>query len=356
MLGRGVDQILPHPSDPRLRDNRTNSALYFLEQAEAASGPIPKPVDFSYVWGDALEELDRSAPACRIVNLETAVTTSDDRADKAVQYRMHPANAPALTAAGIHCAVLANNHVLDWGRAGLLETLDTLRAADIKTAGAGRSLAEAQAPAVMTLPTGSRVLVFAFCTLYSGVPPGWAATTTRPGVNFLPNLSRDTARFIAARVHTQKRPGDLAIASIHWGGNWGYRIPERQRSFAHRLIDDAAIDLVHGHSSHHAKGIEIYRGKPILYGCGDLINDYEGLPGRFPFRRHLKLMYFPTLDARTGNLIEFELSPLETRRFRLHRPSADDTLWLQRTLDRESHWLGATVVETHTNTLRVEPR
>ena len=54
-----------------------------------------------------------------------------------------------------------------------------------------------------------------------------------------------------------KRTGDVAVASLHWGGNWGYQVTQSQREFAHWLIDDAGIDMVHGHSSHHVKGIEV---------------------------------------------------------------------------------------------------
>ena len=115
MTGRGVDQILPHPGDPRLFEHYVNSALDYLQLAEEVSGPIAKPVDFGYIWGDALAELERERPNARIINLETAVTSSDDAwPGKGINYRMHPANAPCLATAKIDCCVLANNHVLDW--------------------------------------------------------------------------------------------------------------------------------------------------------------------------------------------------------------------------------------------------
>ncbi|MDH5400279.1 MAG: CapA family protein [Cyclobacteriaceae bacterium] len=58
---------------------------------------------------------------------------------------------------------------------------------------------------------------------------------------------------------TLKKAGDVFVASIHWGDNWGYEIPNEQREIAYRLIDDAGIDIIHGHSSHHVKGIEVYK-------------------------------------------------------------------------------------------------
>src|SRR4030067_384810 len=91
MTGRGVDQILPHPSDPVIHEGYMKDARGYVEIAEKANGPIPKPVDPAYVWGDALNELERVAPDLRLINLETAVTQSDDYWEgKEVQSRMHP--------------------------------------------------------------------------------------------------------------------------------------------------------------------------------------------------------------------------------------------------------------------------
>lgn len=342
MTGRAIDQVLPHPSDPRLQEPYMRSSLGYLQLAEAAHGPIPKPAGLTYIWGDALAEWARRRPDLRIVNLETSITTSEQWAPKGINYRMHPKNAGCLTAAGIDCCVLANNHILDFGPAGLTETLETLERLTIQTAGAGRNLREARAPAVFDLPGGGRVLIFAFGTTSSGIPPDWAATETRPGVDLLPDLSAATVRAIAARIHARRRPGDIAVASIHWGGNWGYRIPREHREFARRLIDDAGVDVVHGHSSHHPKGVEVYRDRPILYGCGDFLNDYEGIEGYEEFRSHLVLMYFLTLDP-DSRLAGFEMTPLRIRRFRLERVSRDEAAWLRDMFNREGKPLNTAV-------------
>lgn len=340
MPGRGVDQILPHPGSPVIHEPLVQSALEYVSLAERANGPIPRPVDYAYVWGAAGELLDRRRPTLRIVNLETSITTSDAAAAKPVQYRMHPANLPVLAAAAIDCCVLANNHVLDWGRAGLVETLETLRAAPIAVAGAGEDLEGAQAPAVLELRDGGRVLVYAFGTTDSGIPPAWAAAPAAPGVHLLPDLSAPTVEHIGRLVRAAKRAGDLAVASIHWGTNWGYEIPPTHRRFAHALLDEAGIDLVHGHSSHHPRAVEVYRDRAILYGCGDFLDDYEGIPGHHAFRPDLVLMYLVTLDGATGRLARLELIPLQQCRFRLQHPSAEDGVWLRRTLDREYRRFG----------------
>ena len=144
MTGRGIDQVLPHPGDPVLYEPYMRSAAGYVELAEKANGPIPKPADFSYIWGDALAEWERVSPDVRIINLETSVTASGEYwRGKGINYRMHPKNISCITAAKIDCCSLANNHVLDWGYAGLAETLETLDKAKVERAGAGRNDEEA---------------------------------------------------------------------------------------------------------------------------------------------------------------------------------------------------------------------
>ena len=343
MTGRGIDQALPHPGAPGIHERHLRSAVDYVRLAEAANGPIQRPLGFSDLWGAAHEEWRRVQPDVRIVNLETSVTTSEEWEPKGINYRMHPANVACLTAAGIDCCALANNHVLDYGPSGLLETLDTLRAAKVATAGAGRDAAQARAPAVLEVPGKGRVIVFSLGTTSSGIPLDWAATAERPGVDLLPDLSEATVRSVARRVREVKTVGDLVVASIHWGANWGYRVPPEQRSFAHGLVDAAGVDVVHGHSSHHAKGIEVRRGRPILYGCGDFISDYEGIRGHDEYRDDLVLMYFPSLDPGSGRLVRFRLTPLRMRRFQLVRPSQKEFGWLSDTLARECAKLGTSV-------------
>jgi len=343
MTGRGIDQILPHPGDPTLHEGYATSALDYVRLAEQANGPIPRPAAFDYVWGDALAEWARIRPDVRIVNLETAVTARGDwQRGKGIHYRMHPANLPCLTAAGIDCCVLANNHVLDWGYAGLAETLETLPRAGIHLAGAGRDQGEAAAPAVLTTARG-RVGVFSLGVASSGIPPDWAAAPGRPGVNLLADFSPATLRRIAAQVKAVRRTGEVVVASIHWGGNWGYAVPEAHQAFARGLVDQCGVDVVHGHSSHHPLGIEVYRERPILYGCGDFLNDYEGIAGYEAYRSDLRLMYFLTLDPSSGKLVRLAMRPMQMRRFRLNRASAEDTRWLQERLDREGRRFGSRV-------------
>lgn len=345
MLGRGIDQILPHPSPPRLYESDMGSAVGYVRLAELANGPIRKPVDFPYVWGDALAELERMRPDARIINLETSVTKSEDFLPKGINYRMNPENVPCIAAAKIDCCALANNHVLDWGYSGLLETLKSLESAHIKTAGAGRNAEQAEAPAVLEVCGKGRVLVFSFATMTSGIPPDWAASEDKAGVNLFADLSRKTAGIAAERMRRMKRPGDVVVASLHWGPNWGYAVPRSHSTFAHALIDADGTDVVYGHSSHHPIATEVYKGKPILYGCGDFLNDYEGIRGYEAYRDDLTLMYFLTIDPSDGRLSRLVMTPLQIRNFRLNRVSAADRRWLYDVLNREGKTWG-TRVET----------
>jgi poly-gamma-glutamate synthesis protein (capsule biosynthesis protein) len=354
MTGRGIDQVLPHPGHPCLYEPYVKTARGYVELAAQTNGPIPAPVDFSYIWGDALETFTRMAPDVRIINLETAVTTCDAHwPDKGIHYRMHPANMPCLTAAQIDCCVLSNNHTLDWGYAGLAETLTTLQQAGVQTAGAGRNLQEAAAPAVLEVAAKGRVIVLACGVETSGIPESWAAAQDTPGVHLLPDLSDISVRHLARTVQAVRRAGDIVVVSLHWGGNWGYGVPQEHRHFAHQLLDEAGVDIIHGHSSHHPKGIEVYRQKPIVYGCGDLLNDYEGISGYAAFRDDLALMYFVTMDAGSGTLRRFEMAPMQIKRFRLQCVTPADAQWLRDMLQRQSGTFGSSVELLADRTLRL---
>lgn len=345
MIGRGIDQVLPHPGDATIHEFFIQSAKDYVDLAVEANGPISYPVDYSYIWGDALSEWDRMRPDLKIINLETSLTKSNDYwPGKRVNYRMNPENLPCLTAARIDCCTLANNHILDWGYAGLRETCATLEKAAIKTTGAGNNLKEAEAPAVLEVGTKGRVLVFGCGSESSGIPADWAASENRPGVWLLEELTAQTVEQIGQKVLAQKQPQDLVIVSIHWGDNWGYAIGRDQQEFAHWLIEAAGVDIIHGHSSHHVKGIEVYRGKLILYGCGDFLDDYEGISGFFEdFRADLGLMYFAAIDPISGDLAALHLTPSKIKNFKINRASQAEAKWLREVLNREGQKLGTGV-------------
>jgi poly-gamma-glutamate synthesis protein (capsule biosynthesis protein) len=355
MTGRGVDQVLPHPGDPELREAYADDARAYLRLAERANGPIPRPVSFAWPWGDALQVLDAMAPDVRLINLETAVTRQADFAPgKAVHYRMSPQNLPCVAAARPDICALANNHVLDFGRAGLEETVAALARAGLAAAGAGRDADAAWQPAAVPLPGGGRLLVFSCGTACSGIPPEWAAATARPGVSFVPSLSGTSAGTLITRADAARRDGDLVVVSIHWGGNWGYGVTADQVRFAHQLID-GGISLIHGHSSHHPRPAEVYRGRLILYGCGDCIDDYEGISGYEEFRDELRLLYFASLTPGTGTLQALRMVPMRAQKMRLRHASPADSRWLAATLSRISGGFGSQIEHQPDGTLLLRP-
>ncbi|HLT11541.1 MAG TPA: CapA family protein [Micromonosporaceae bacterium] len=324
MTGRGVDQILPHPGDPRLWEGYVRDARGYVKLAEAANGPIPAPVPVTWPWGDALAVLDQERPDARIINLETSITSGGEPAPgKGIHYRMSPANIGCIAAARPDVCALANNHVLDFGYQGLAETLDTLAAARISMAGAGRDAADANRPATVAIPERGRLVVRSVGTRSSGIPHSWAATGTRPGVALLADRPDRAAYAFGEELASAKEPGDIVVVSIHWGPNWGYSVSTGHVELAHLLIDSGA-DVVHGHSSHHARPIEVYRDRLILYGCGDFINDYEGIAGNEEYRPDLRVMYLATLEAGTGRLLRLRMLPMRAERMRLRRATTAD--------------------------------
>lgn len=101
-------------------------------------------------------------------------------------------------------------------------------------------------------------------------------------------------------------------------------------------------------------GIEVHQDRLILYGSGDLLNDYEGISGHEAFRPELTLLYFPTLDGETGRLLRLEMAPFRVRRFRLQRATDDEASWLREILARESARFGTSIGLATDGTLRIE--
>jgi poly-gamma-glutamate synthesis protein (capsule biosynthesis protein) len=342
MLGRGIDQILRHPGDPALVEASVRDARRYVHLAELATGAIPRPVADGWPWGEALAEVAHARPAVLVVNVETSITRAAEFAPgKAVHYRMNPANLPCLLAVGPDVCVLANNHILDFGRSGLEETLRTLEAAGVTTAGAGRDEREAFAPAVVETEGGTRVAVFGYCDSSSGVPRDWAAVGGRSGVALLPDLSDRTADEVGARAHAEKRRGSVVVVSLHWGSNWGFGVPKAQTRFARRLVE-AGTDIVHGHSSHHPRPVEVHHGRFVAYGCGDFVNDYEGIGGYEEYHDEVRVLYRLTVGP-DGALAAADLLPFRSRRLRLERADPERVDWLQAALDRESRAYGVRV-------------
>lgn len=219
-------------------------------------------------WGTALPVL-RAADAV-FANLECAVSRSTRewrRTPKVFRFGAPPEAIEVLKAAQISCVSLANNHVLDFETEGLIDTLDHLDEAGIAHAGAGRSLAEAQAPAVVEA-AGLRI---SFTALTDNEPP-FAATEERPGTFYADiEARRDWPQLLADAAPPEE--ADLAVLSAHLGPNMLETPSHLFRDFA-----DAAVahgfDIYFGHSAHLFQGVRGRAGAVILHDTGDFLDDY----------------------------------------------------------------------------------
>ncbi|HEX4835763.1 MAG TPA: CapA family protein [bacterium] len=225
-----------------------------------------------YPWGDTLSLL-RSADAL-FINLECVLA---DRGDpwpqKMFTFRSDAKNVAVLQTARVTAASLANNHALDYGAEALLECCATLRAHGICPAGAGPSIDAAREPAACAVGE-VRVAFVAF----TDDVPAWEAGPAAPGIFHVPLTvppKTESPRLggLLRIIEDAKRRSDIVIVSAHWGPNWGAAPLAEHVDAAHLLVERGA-DVVFGHSSHIVRGVEIYRDRPILYSCGDYVDDY----------------------------------------------------------------------------------
>ncbi len=224
----------------------------------------------TYVWGDMLDLLKKAD--LTIINLENAIAKKGkewSKTPKVFFYRADPKAIDVLKAADIDYVTLANNHVLDYEEEAFIETLQHLEMNKIPYAGAGRNISEAEKPAFLTAK-GIKIAIIAF----TDNMPEWAATKTEPGVNFI-ELSMDEKNFgrLERSIKEVKNKPDILIVSAHWGPNMRQKPTKAFKEFAHAAIDSGA-DIFHGHSAHIFQGIEIYKGKLIMYDTGDFVDDY----------------------------------------------------------------------------------
>lgn len=331
MLGRLIDQLFPthsdEPSQARIIDHLRTSR------------PSLRHYSPESPWGNTLNILRLAS--LNIANLETSVTTHDVKwPDKVFNYRMHPANISALTAAGITYVSLANNHTLDFSVEGLVETVATLSSHHIHFAGAGRSADEAQRPAnvPLTLWSGfesrrSRHSVDIFSA--SDHPRDWSSV---PSFHLIDYTSQTKARLkqLTASHHAQSQ-ASFSVFSVHWGRNYSWQPSAEMRELAHFLIDECGIDLVHGHSAHHVQGIERYGGKLIIYGCGDFVDDYALSPA---YRNDLSAVWRVSIEEvdQAGDVSE--RTPLKLRRLDVYPTRIKDfQVNLLETKDPDHEWV-----------------
>jgi poly-gamma-glutamate synthesis protein (capsule biosynthesis protein) len=255
-----------------------------------------------WFWGDSLPIL-RQADAV-IANLESPITTSADRwrrTWKFFHFKADPGAVRILTAGHVRFLCLANNHMLDYGERGLLDTLAMLDQAGIRHVGAGRTLAEASASRMLDLPRLKVGLVAATDNM-----PEFAATPDRPGTNHIKFGSGSPGLdWIERSVSDLRRAGAaLIVLSVHWGPNMRITPSREFRRFAHAAIE-RGVDVLHGHSAHVVQAIERHGRGVILYDTGNFIDDYW----KFPFRRTTWSFIF-NLIIEDGRPARLQLVPI----------------------------------------------
>jgi poly-gamma-glutamate capsule biosynthesis protein CapA/YwtB (metallophosphatase superfamily) len=227
--------------------------------------------DFARPWGDLLPTL--WGADLFFINLECVLTARTERwsdgESKPFYFRADPAIVETLKRGRVDFASLANNHICDFGTAGLLDTVATLEGAGIAHAGAGADRWSGREPALVTVGD-TRIAVVAF----ADYPAEWAATPTAPGINYTP-ITRAREHFDEVRlaVAVARERADLVVFSIHWGPNMRAHPRPEFREFA-RAVIDAGVDIFWGHSAHVVQGAEVHGGRVILYDTGDFVDDY----------------------------------------------------------------------------------
>ncbi|WP_253899946.1 CapA family protein, partial [Corallococcus carmarthensis] len=243
-----------------------------------------------------------------VVNLECPYTASTEKLPKNFNFRARPELVNVLTAGRVGVVSLANNHMMDYGAQGLLDTLGALDAAHIPYFGAGRNLAEARRPAVLTVG-GLRVafLGYFFLGTRNIEPREVYATDTTPGVAGHFSDVEVMERMLREDIAAAKAQADLVLPFFHWGIE-GNTTPEPyQVRLAHAAIDAGAAGVLGSHP-HVLQSMELYQGRPVLYSLGNFV-----FGGNWNPRDKRSVLWRARFDS-TGYLSS-DVLPLRTDRY-----------------------------------------
>ncbi len=180
---------------------------------------------------------------------------------KAYTFRADPDHVKLLEKLGVDIAGLANNHVYDYGKDALTDTLDTLKEAGIPYVGAGRDIGEASAPVYLT--ADGKTIAYVAASRAEKIKMTPQATESEPGIL----RCYDNTLFLE-KIQEAGKKADFVIALVHWGTEYSTDLEEVQITTAREYID-AGADAVIGAHSHCLQGLEYYKGKPIVYSLGN---------------------------------------------------------------------------------------
>lgn len=285
----------------------------------------------SYIWGDLLPILRNHD--LNLINLEAALTTSTQIVPKVFNFKADLIKVRVLQEASISVVNLANNHVLDYSEAGLIETLQTLDKAGIKHVGAGNDLTAARKAVIVTIK-GLRIGILG-CT---DNEPTWIATNSRPGTYY---VSIGDLHLIQEDIENLRPLLDILILSIHWGPNMRERPTASFIQFAHKLID-SGVDLIHGHSAHIFQGVEMYKGKLILYDTGDFVDDYYVDP---QLRNDRSFLF--VVEVNKQGISQLKLIPTLIESFQVNKATGSDASEALQRMQLLSRELGTELTQAH---------
>ena len=183
-------------------------------------------------------------------------------ADKEYTLRNDPKYVKILQELGTDVVSIANNHILDFGQDAFLDTIDTLKEAEIAYAGGGRNIEEATAPVVRTI-NGQTFAILAATRVSPSYD--WYANSNRPGI-----LQTYDAAALNEAIAEAESKYDHTIVLVHWGIERNETPEEYQRTLAKGYID-AGADLIIGCHPHVLQGFEYYKGVPICYSLGNYL-------------------------------------------------------------------------------------
>lgn len=231
---------------------------------------ILKKTNPLYPWGNTLPIFQKAD--VRFCNLECVISHHPEpwnRVEKVFHFRTEPKNVGVLKAARIDAVSIANNHSMDYGPKALKEMIHILSHNHIGYAGAGITPKEAQE--IASIEVSKKRVGFLAVT---DNEPEWKVSNSEPGTYYVPLDLKDLRAVQLLKKIWEKKEGfDLIVVSVHWGPNWGRHPLQKDVQFAHALIDSGA-NIVFGHSPHVFRGVEFYKGCPILYSAGDFVDDY----------------------------------------------------------------------------------
>lgn len=226
-----------------------------------------KQQGYDYPYRELKNELQQ--PDWTIANLETPITTRGEEQKKEYTYRSRPEALKPFKEAGFDLVNLANNHIMDYGPDGLMDTLTYLDREGIRRAGAGANAEEAY-KAVILEKNGIKT---AFLGLSHKVPDNsWKATASKPGTTQL----YDTRAALEA-ITRANLEADLVVVMAHWGEERKDRPLETHRTMARKFID-AGADLIIGTHPHVLQGFEQYQGRWIAYSLGNFLFTTNSVP------------------------------------------------------------------------------